>query len=164
MLHWNEPINTQAQQTFIETSWALNYDTITDLKKDADAVIVGTIRQVDSIERGDHDLVFTNFLVDVQQDLHHRTSAPGTQIILHQTGAADQTQSVEVRDDPLFSVGDQVVLFLHEYNPGHYYVLGGPQGRFHIHNGTVQSLESHIKSYSAPVSIDTFVAMVKAAK
>jgi hypothetical protein len=38
----------------------------------------------------------------------------------------------EVRDDSQLRTGEQVVLFLKEYGPGRFFVVGGPQGRFEI--------------------------------
>jgi hypothetical protein len=33
-----------------------------------------------------------------------------------------------------------MVLFLHEYKPGYFYVIGGPGGRFHVQNMMVSHL------------------------
>ena len=42
--------------------------------------------------------------------------------------------------DPLMQVGDFLILFLHEWAPRKYYVVGGPQGRFMVQGGQVYSI------------------------
>lgn len=51
-----------------------------------------------------------------------------SEIIIKQTG----DESVEVEDDPLLKPGETAVLFLRDYSPGHYFIVGGPPGRFHV--------------------------------
>jgi hypothetical protein len=46
----------------------------------------------------------------------------------------------ELKDDPLFQSGDSYVLFLREWEPGKYNVVGGPQGGFKIVNGKIYSM------------------------
>ncbi|MFL6116488.1 MAG: hypothetical protein ACJ786_34795, partial [Catenulispora sp.] len=41
---------------------------------------------------------------------------------------------VQSDEDPVFTVGEAATLFLHEYEPGKYYVIGGPNGRFKTTN------------------------------
>lgn len=93
------------------------------------------------------DITFA--LAAVPYDPHGRVSdAAGNvtapSIVIHQTGGAVKDQVFEVGDDPLFKVGEEVVLFVHEYDPtnapGYFYVIGGPQGRFRVANGKVASI------------------------
>lgn len=42
--------------------------------------------------------------------------------------------------NPLMQVGDVLILFLHEWAPRKYYVVGGPQGRFMVQGGRVYSI------------------------
>src|SRR5487761_1710802 len=56
-----------------------------------------------------------------------------------QTGGTVNGHVAQIADDPLFKVGERVVLFLHEYSPGRYFVVGGPSGRFELQaDGTVR--------------------------
>jgi hypothetical protein len=159
---------TQPQTQALAASWAESYDSVASLKRAADLVVLGTIGDVISVERPANEpgLVYTNFALNVQQVLASRTAiALPTQVILHQTGAREGNVTMEVHDDPLFQTGDHVVLFLREYEPGHYFVLGGPQGRFHEKNGTVSAAkDSPLAAVEPPTSLAQFVDKVKKSK
>jgi len=56
---------------------------------------------------------------------------------IHQDGGTLDGQTEMVLEDPLMQVGDELILFLHEFDPDKYYVECGPQGRFVVQKGKV---------------------------
>jgi len=66
----------------------------------------------------------------------------------------------EVEDDPLFRVGETMVLFLREYAPGPFYVIGGPTGRFEVIHGTVVSCQPESVRLPANQTLDQFASEV----
>lgn len=120
----------QDQTAELGISWAYAYDNVEQLSIKADLIVVGRIAKViaetsEGIWGAGH-LYFTDFSFDVDKVLKGKEVK---QITIHQTGAVGKQ---EVSDDPLFVPGEQYILFLHEYEDGKYFVLGGPQGRFKI--------------------------------
>ena len=131
--------------TLVEVSWAEYYASIEDLSAEADLIAVGTVKGVVEVTGdvtgearwGPVILYFTDFAFSVEQVLKGPQNV--MEVMIHQTGAAGK---YEVRDDPLLEPGDKYVLFLHEYETGKYYILGGPQGRFQIIEGEVFSMNN----------------------
>ncbi len=114
-----------------------DYGTLTDLKTHADLVIHGTIsKRISSTTSSVPTTVFTE---QIQGDLYHRNGyAAGSTMEIVQTGGIANNTTYEVVDDPLFQPGEEVVLFVrHTDTPHVYVVLGGPQGRFEVANGTI---------------------------
>jgi hypothetical protein len=120
-------------------SWALGYDTIPDLAKASDLVVVGTV--------GNHDqfaadkLLFTDFTVNVVSVVKGDV---GPSIVVMQTGGIDsQGRLHEIDDDPMFADGATYLLFLRkDPNSAKYYVAGGPDGRFLVEAGQIRSLSA----------------------
>ncbi|WP_370385137.1 hypothetical protein [Catenulispora sp. GAS73] len=127
------------QQTAV--SWAEHYDNIHDLTAHSTIVVAGSFtavtKQTTSGNNPSTDFTFTvsKVLADKAQ-----TTAAGSAITIHQTGGSmSDGTPVSTEDDPLFKVGETTVLFLHQYSPGHFYVVGGPNGRFETHAATTKS-------------------------
>lgn len=60
---------------------------------------------------------------------------------LKQTGGIGSNDTLyETVDDPLFKIGEQVVVFLIQYAPGKFMVSGGPSGRFSVSDGKVSAV------------------------
>lgn len=84
--------------------------------------------------------------------------------MLHQTGINVNDKIVEIDDDPLFNVGEESVLFLHQYEPGKFFVLSGPFGRFTVEKGVVRAAsKTYIDKFSSPANLADFLAQVKGA-
>jgi hypothetical protein len=134
--------NNNVQQK-ISVSWADGASDMQGLFTTADAVVVGKIgKVVDETNKllgepawGKDYLYYSDFEFIIESNL--KAEVKNNSIIIHQIGKAG-TQELE--DDPLFQSGDSYVLFLREYKPGNYTVLGGPQGRFKIVNDKIYSL------------------------
>nr|BBH93026.1 hypothetical protein KTA_12250 [Thermogemmatispora argillosa] len=65
---------------------------------------------------------------------------------------------MSVQDDPLFQIGDEAVLFLRPFRPGHYLVVGGPSGRFRLHNGLITPFTEQGVKLSWPLTEEEFRA------
>ncbi|MCX5995918.1 MAG: hypothetical protein NTV59_07995 [Chloroflexi bacterium] len=115
--------------------WAEWYDDFEEITATADLVVVGNIDRVVA-EMSEGGTPGTEFSFDVDSVLKGEQV---TQIVICQLGAAGE---LEAYDDPLFSSGERYILFLREGEPGKYYVLGGPQGRFMIVGNLVFSMDN----------------------
>jgi hypothetical protein len=142
----------------VDASWPKFYHSLTDLKTSSDIAVEGSIAAIAS-QTIEQNLPFTDFQFHVDKIL----SAPkgvisGNTIIIHQTGGP-MTVNVQgtatkvlfqVGDDPLMHAGDHLVLFLHQYAPNHYFVVGGPTGRFTVQQGVVHPINS--EGISLPIT------------
>ncbi len=121
----------QVKVVSLGASWAMSYPDLHSLKQAADLAIRGNIASVADVTT-EQDIPYTDFTVSVSRVLINRSGVQLSAILLHQAGALEGNTLYQVDEDPLFQVGEQVILFLHEYAPGRYFVLGGPAGRFEV--------------------------------
>lgn len=124
--------------TTLDASWAEYYHSLSPLKTHSQLAVEGTIKGVKSTS-SDHGIPITDFEFSVDSTLFdpgHRNKT-GTAITIHQTGGVVNGHEWQVNDDPVFRVGEHLVLFLREPQPGLYMVVGGPTGRFEINNGVL---------------------------
>ena len=82
-------------------------------------------------------------------------------LTLRQTGGVDNGTRYVVEDDPLFQRGEQAVLFLHEFSSGHYYVVGGPSGRFLVQGGNVKPVNDEGVHLPATLTESGFYTQVQ---
>lgn len=146
----------------LSSDWAVTYQDIKSLKQAADVVVVGTITGVGGVTSTKPGLVFTDFTFQVRnvlQDPRGRVSGPTLSI--HQTGGVIGNRRYEIQDDPLFQQGEQAILFLHEYSPGHYFVIGGPTGRFRVQGGLVHPVDDEGVQFAASMSEAAFVDLIR---
>lgn len=123
----------------MDASWAEYYHSMSDLKAHSDIAVQGTITKA-SLDpaASSANAPFTDFQLTVQStffDPHHKVAAAAATpavLTIHQTGGTVNGTTYQIEDDPLFQVGQKYVLFLREYSPGHYMVVGGPTGRFAV--------------------------------
>ena len=115
----------------MNASWASQYSSLSELARDADAIVVGLVKGVANRSTTGEALSFTDFDYVVEEWV----SAPAgvamlpDAISIHQTGGIVNGRNVEVTGDPLLVPGERSVLFLRQYAPGQYFILGGPTGR-----------------------------------
>jgi hypothetical protein len=131
--------DTTVGPSIMMVQWAENYDSFEEITDAADLVVVGSIdRVVAEVSVGGwrSEPFATEFRFKVDSVLKGEQVA---QITIHQLGVAGES---EANDDPLFSSGERYILFLGEGEPGKYYVLGGPQGRFMIVGNLVFSMDN----------------------
>jgi hypothetical protein len=97
----------------------------------------------------------------VISDPGNRLTGSAPTLTLLQTGGKTNGVTYQVGDDPLFKVGDEAVLFLKEGTPGIYHVVGGPNGRYSVSDGTVTPFNS--ETATAPEgAVSSFIKNVKA--
>ena len=131
------------QTVKVDVSWAQHYTSLKDLKHNSDLAISGDITNIGaSVKPVDGSLVYSDVTVTVTKVLwntHSEKTVPPT-ILFHENGGTYQGTTYVVNDDPLYQVGQHVVLFFTEYSPGNYRVAGGPTGRFLVANGVVKPI------------------------
>jgi|WetSurMetagenome_2_1015567.scaffolds.fasta_scaffold184733_2 hypothetical protein len=152
-------IDTQINKSSFSAMWASNYNSINELYSDTEVglVAIGTISNVIGVfplttaeKENQPILSFTDFAFKIEASLKGSTNK---EIIIRQTGSYSSGQLV---DDPIFKLDEQYILFLHEFEPGKYFVKGGPQGRYKIINDKIYSMNYLLseKVYQAPQGLD----------
>jgi hypothetical protein len=125
----------------IQVSWAEHYSTVAELKKHTDVAVHGTVTKLVETTKDAKGIPFTIYQLtvsDVIVDRKHQLSGANPTVTIKQTGGVVDGSTVQVDDDPMFAVGDEVVLFLAEGSPGLYRVIGGPNGRYVVVGGKVK--------------------------
>ncbi|MCW2888862.1 MAG: hypothetical protein QOE54_279 [Streptosporangiaceae bacterium] len=146
----------------MDASWAVTYSSVRDLKTHADLVVQGRITKVLGQSVVKTSYVTTDFEFTVSaavQDAKGLVAKNGGALRVHQTGGILNNVRYQIHDDPLLNVGDESVLFLREYKPGFFMIIGGPTGRFGVKNGQVSTVGDGGVKASGPVN--TFIANVK---
>lgn len=143
----------------VEAQWAGGHDSLQSLYSDPDVdlIVVGEIDRVVEVgiikstetRWGTINLYYTDFSFMIRSVLKGKNVE---EALIHQVG---HDENDEFPEFPLFEAGEECVLFLHEFEPGKYYVVGGAQGRYKIVEGNVYSLNYILSllpsdSYSVP--------------
>ena len=156
------------QTVKVDVSWAQYYTSLKDLKHNSDIAISGNVTNIGASVKpvdGDGSLVYSGVTVTVTKVLwnaHSQKTVPTT-ILFHENGGTYQGTTYVVNDDPLYQVGQHVVLFFTEYSPGNYRVAGGPTGRFLVANGVVKSIASEGVQLAPYTNENQFVQALNAA-
>jgi hypothetical protein len=138
-------VNTSPKIVSMDASWAQHYSDLPSIKKDAYLAVRGKITSVASTSAPAHAPMSTYFNLTIEEILwnpHHEALQSGSKIVIHQEGGLVNGVLYQTDDDPLLQVGEETILFLHQYAPGQYFVQGGPSGRFKVNNGTVTPISS----------------------
>ena len=81
------------------------------------------------------------FAIQVDTVVKGSVSSSGV-VYVYQNGGDYNGAHVINLDEPPFAPGERVILFLNQSSsPDHYYVVGGPQGRFQVVGGSFTQLE-----------------------
>ncbi len=127
----------------MDASWAQYYTSLKDLKKHADFAVSGDITKIGAgVQPSDGSMVYSNVTLTVKNvswNAHPQKTVPPT-ILFHANGGNYNGKTYILDDDPMYHVGQHVVLFFTEYSPGKYRVPGGPTGRFLIENNQVKPI------------------------
>lgn len=152
-----------SSSTGIAASWAVGYHDLASLKKASDVAVAGSIAGIAG-QTANGQIPFTDFTFAIQQVIYDpHQMATGKTLLIHQTGGIVNGQTVSISDDPLFKVGEHDVLFLHQYSPGHFFVEGGPSGRFVVRNGLVSPISGEGVKLSGSVTEADFIAQIQQA-
>lgn len=146
----------------MDASWSVSYTDLKSLKAASTVVIEGNIVAVASATLDTAtNIPYTDFTVSIAKVVYDpQGHVHGAAAIVHQTGGIVNDTLHQIDDDPLFQVGEHVVLFLHEYDPGKYYVVGGPTGRFEVRSGVVSAASTRGVALPPSTSIDAFLTQV----
>ncbi|HLG65772.1 MAG TPA: hypothetical protein VKY19_27880 [Ktedonosporobacter sp.] len=160
---------TSAPVCDIEVSWAKFYGSITELKQATglDLVVQGTFTAVqgNASSGARNTPLMTNFSFTISKmllDTHHLSNRSSS-ITIRQTGGNIGGTVHQVCGDPLFHVGEKAILFLHRSDAGQYFVVGGPSGRFEVHDGLVQPVNDEGVRLPAGLTEQQFYALLQAA-
>lgn len=152
-----------AQQTVdLHASWAVTYKSLGELKTHADLAVLGRFTKVISSTHDSKGVPFTDFAFRVDSVVNNprgRQVAAGSTLTIHQTGGQFDNVLFQIPEDPLFKVNENAALFLVEYKPGMYRVVGGPTGRFKVTGGRIAPATREGLAYSG--SSDSFTATVR---
>ena len=152
-----------SQKITLDASWSTGYKDLKSLKAASTVAVSGTIAAVASATRDTKtNIPYTDFTVSIDKVAHDPNGrVRGTSIMVHQTGGIVNGTLYQFDDDPLFQVGEHVVLFLHEYDPGKYFVEGGPTGRFEVRSGIVSAMSTRGVALAPSTGLDAFLADVR---
>jgi hypothetical protein len=135
--------------TEMQGSYAVGYQSIGQLKADADLVALGTVTGVTSVQYvAAEGRVWTTYSVRMDEVLGGKQRASihaGQALALYQIGGTAQGQQTRNTDDPQMVVGQRAYLFLRYAAadaslPAGYVTLGGGQGRFILAGGNVHQV------------------------
>lgn len=127
-------------------SWANFYESIDDLNKKADLVVQCSVTDItsykeyqktDSIVRIWY-IIYTNYTMKPINII--KGSLKEDKFLVHQTGGILNGEKQGIEDDPLLEKDVELILFLKEYAQNEYFIMGGPQGQFHVIDGKVYSV------------------------
>ncbi len=121
-------------------SWAEGYSNIPDMSKASAAVVTGKVvgHTQEVRQKSGGPALYSDFDFLVSRSFKGEAGT-GKHITVHQTGGVHSDGSAEeFRDDPLLESGVDYLLFL-KYDPltDHYFVAGGPMGRFVVKDGAI---------------------------
>lgn len=144
----------------LRSSWAENYRSLAALTHGADLIVVGEIgRPLATITEGAP--IATEFELKIDRLIKdHRQRGALDALVLRQTGGATFTRRVEMVGDPLVQKNQRVILFLREFDTGKVYVIGGPNGRFHIEQGRVVPADKHSIAFDPSLTESEFIAQI----
>jgi hypothetical protein len=129
------------------------------MTKNADAIVLGTTEEVTGTTQKD-GLPYTDFRYHVEQWIMGVSA--GERIQIHQTGGSMNGQSMEAEDDPLLVPGEHSLLFLRNYAPGKYKIMGGPTGRLLDKGGRVTALPGGAARDGLPAGVTAFTSRIRA--
>ena len=120
-------------------SYPYEYNNITEMSGDSDLIINGYVTESKIIgDINGHELLFTDYTIKVTDVYKGKLSV--NEIVVKQTGANVYGLKRQIQEDPLMTKDVTMILFLKEYEKNKYFIIGGPQGRFEIHDDKIYSL------------------------
>jgi hypothetical protein len=155
--------STYSKVVTMDASWSHYYPTLASIKKDADLGIRGQITRILSTDAPANAPISTYFIVTIEEVLwnpHNLSLSAGATIILHQEGGVVNGTLYQADDDPLFQIGEQTIVFLRQYSPGHFFVLGGPSGRFKVSGSIVTPISADGMPLPNGTTLSSFRALL----
>lgn len=156
----------------MQASWAMGYRSLKELKQATalDLAVRGTFTAIQGTQgqapsSGSSDLLSTDFSFTINKvllDPHHLFNSSSS-VTIHQTGGRVGSTLHQVCDDPLFRIGEEAILFLHQFSPGQYFVMGGPSGRFEVRQDLVEPVNDEGVKLPAGLNEQQFYIMLQEA-
>ncbi len=155
--------SAQGKIVNLDASWAELYQSVTDLKSHSDTAVSGHFAKILDQTSDETGIPYTDFAFVVESilfDPGNKVQGVGGILRVHQTGGVVANITKQIGDDPLFRVNEGAVLFLREYKPGFYMVIGGPSGRFQVaRSGEITPMDPTGVRFVG--SLDSFASLVK---
>ena len=101
----------------------------------ADWLVVGTVREIESQWNADHSQIYT--LVNVAVEEWVKGELRGKEIVINKPGGTVGEITQQVEDVPSFRVGEMILVFLKLHDGGTIGVVGGWQGKFVVQNARI---------------------------
>ena len=140
------------------SSWAAWYNSLSDLKAHSDFAVRGHVASIAPAVKPSKGPVYQMVTLSTES-VPWQNNGSGTNptaVTFEQTGGTVGNTTYEDDDDPLFRVGEEVIVFFQEYSPGMYRVSGGPTGRFAVTTNGVQPITPGGISVPAGTSVGAF--------
>jgi len=150
----------------MNASWAQYYSDLPSIKKDAYLAVRGKITSVASTSSPAQAPISSYFNLTIEEifwNPHNEALKSGSKIVIHQEGGLVNGVLYQADDDPLLQVGEETILFLHQYAPGQFFVQGGPSGRFKVSNGAVTPISSDGMPLPGGTGLNSFRTQIKKA-
>jgi hypothetical protein len=146
-----------------QAEWADAYPTVAGMVRVSDAIVVGTVDGNIGTESGIEDSrsIYTNYKFNVDKWLRGTPSRIG--VTIHQMGGSRGLFQMDVPGDPPLASGEHDILFLRQYRPGWFVIVGGPNGRIQDSNGRAQVLSDSNLKIPSGESFDHVVASLTSA-
>lgn len=142
----------------LSPSWAEAYPTVQQTARNANAIALITVRGTQSVEVAD-GAVYTNFNADVTRWVTTSSDTPRS-IIVRQMGGKGGSVTYVVDDDPLLQPGQEQLVFLRQFSPGHYVIQGGPTGRLTLSGTQLRALPTSAMAAHFPAPTATTLSAV----
>lgn len=143
----------QPKKESIHASY-IGYTTFDNLIGNSTAIVAGETLGIKAVD-DEGNIPTTDFDFRIDNVIQGNLKA-GDIITIRQTGAETAEKIAELDDNPLLRKGETVLGFLrYAEEHGVYVFVGGPQGRFEIQNGLVNSMDKVVPEAAwVPIKAD----------
>ncbi len=138
--------DSDSHVTYISATYARLYVSLEKMANSnyTDAIVEGVVVDARSgihkvSDPSGYGIIYTDYSFEVKLVLKGSLK-PSDTILIRLTGGTVNGRTTVMREDPLLKVGETLILFLHQWESGKYFIEGGPQGRFIVQDGRVYSL------------------------
>jgi hypothetical protein len=142
--------DSNTTETTTTCDFAEHYTTVSTLAAHSDLVVAGQVGKklgtTSQDGNGATDFAFT--VTSALSDTSKRLPQGISTVKVHQSGTSAGTQCQE---DPLFTSGSRDVLFLREYAPGSFSVVGGPNGRLVVQGSQVSPFSAQSLQFTGTI-------------
>ena len=147
----------------LSPGYAVWYFDLGSLKQDAELAILGTVSKVNSgVLEPAYATTTSVITIDTVLLNPKNLAKDASSIEVKQVGGTVGKTTYRNEDDPIFTQGEQVILFLKvEADKPIYHVIGGPSGRFEVKNGMVTPAIPGGVKFDGPKTLSDFIADIK---